>query len=161
MTITQICDVMILMPQSLALVLVHIIFSTKNRKPSLRSVELRSQVHAYLTGALRCLECDLFLAGGVEDHVHILCKLSRKISLSELVKNLKTSSTKLVKENGQHDFGWQSGYGVFSVSQSAKETVFTYIANQEMHHRKMNFQDEFRALLIKHEVRFDERYVWD
>ena len=149
------------MPQSLALVLVHIIISTKNRKPFLRSVELRSQVHAYLTGALRCLDCSPLLVGGVEDHVHILCRLSRKISLSELVKNLKTSSTKHVKENGHHDFSWQSGYGVFSVSQSAKESVFAYIANQEIHHRKMNFQDEFRALLTKHGIRFDERYVWD
>src|ERR1700722_10999915 len=88
------------MSQSLALVLVHIIFSTKNRKPFLRSVELRSQVHAYLTGTLRCLECDPLIVGGVEDHVHILCELSRKISLSELVKNLKTSSTRNLKDHG-------------------------------------------------------------
>jgi putative transposase len=149
------------MSQSLALVLVHIIFSTKNRKPFLRSVELRSQVHAYLTGTLRCLECEPLLVGGVEDHVHLLCGLSRKISLSELVKSLKTSSTKHLKDNGHHGFSWQSGYGVFSVSQSAKESVFSYIANQEIHHRKMNFQDEFRALLTKHGIRFDERFVWD
>ena len=149
------------MHQSLALVLVQIIFSTKNRKPFLRPVELRSQVHAYLTGVLRCLECDPLLVGGVENHVHILCGLSRKISLCELVKNLKTSSTKNLRDNGHHGFSWQSGYGVFSVSQSAKESVYSYIANQEIHHRKMNFQDEFRALLTKHGIRFDERYVWD
>jgi putative transposase len=118
-------------------------------------------VHAYLTGALRCLDCDPRLVDGVDDHVRILCRLSRKISLSELVKNLKTNSTKHVKEIGQHDFSWQNGYGVFSVSQSAKESVFAYIANQEIHHRKMDFQDEFRALLTKHGIRFDERYVWD
>jgi putative transposase len=149
------------MPQSLALMLVHIIFSTKSRKPFLRSVELRSQVHAYLTGTLRCLECDPLIIGGVEDHVHILCELSRKISLSELVKNLKTSSTRNLKDKGHQDFSWQGGYGVFSVSQSVKESVIAYIANQEIHHRKATFQDEFRALLTKHGIHFDERYVWD
>jgi putative transposase len=149
------------MPQSLALMLVHIIFSTKSRKPFLRSIELRSQVHAYLTGTLRCLECDPLIIGGVEDHVHILCELSRKISLSELVKNLKTSSTRNLKDNGHHGFSWQTGYGVFSVSQSAKESVSAYISNQETHHRKTTFQDEFRTLLTKHGIRFDERYVWD
>jgi putative transposase len=149
------------MPQSLALMLVHIIFSTKSRKPFLRSIELRSQVHAYLTGTLRCLECDPLIIGGVEDHVHILCELSRKISLSELVKNLKTSSTRNLKDNGHHGFSWQTGYGVFSVSQSAKESVIAYISNQETHHRKTTFQDEFRTLLTKHGIRFDERYVWD
>jgi putative transposase len=99
--------------------------------------------------------------GGVEDHVHILCGLSRKLSLAELVKNLKTSSTKMLKSKGHDGFSWQSGYGAFSVSQSAKESVFLYIAEQEIHHRGMNFQDEVRALLNKHGIRFDERYVWD
>jgi putative transposase len=120
------------MPQSLALMLVHIIFSTKSRKPFLRSVELRSQVHAYLTRALRCLECDPLIVDGVEDHVHILCRLSRKISLSELVKNLKTSSTRNLKDNGHHGSSWQTRHGVFSVSQSGKESVIAYIANQEI-----------------------------
>ncbi len=149
------------MPQSLALMLVHIIFSTKCRKPFLRSIELRSQAHAYLTGALRRLECDPLIVGGVDDHIHILCELSRKISLSELVKNLKTSSTRNLKDYGHQGFSWQTGYGVFSVSQSAKESVIAYIANQEAHHRKTSFQDEFRALLTKYGIDFDERYVWD
>ena len=89
-----------MMPQSLALVLVHIIFSTKNRMAFLQSAELRSEVHAYLTGTLRGLECDPLQVGGVEDHVHILGGLSRKISLAELIKNLKTSSTRIVKGKG-------------------------------------------------------------
>jgi putative transposase len=108
------------MAQSLALVLVHIIFSTKNRMPFLRSTELRSEVHAYLTGTLRGLECDPLQVGG-----------SRKISLAELVKNLKTNSTRIVKEKGHDAFSWQSGYGAFSVSQSARESVVSYIAEQE------------------------------
>jgi putative transposase len=107
------------------------------------------------------LECAPLQIGGVEDHVHILCGLSRKISLAELVKNLKTSSTRILKGKGHDGFSWQSGYGAFSVSQSAKESVFSYIAEQEIHHRRMKYQDEFRALLNKHGIRFDERYVWD
>src|SRR5580704_17168396 len=106
------------MSQSLALVWVHIIFSSKNRMPFLQSAELRSEVPAYLP--LRGLECDPLQVGGVEDHVHILCGLSRKI---ELIKNLKTSSTRIVKGKGQDAFSWQSGYGAFSGSQSARESV--------------------------------------
>ena len=149
------------MPQSLALVLVHIIFSTKNRIAFLQSPDLRSEVHAYLIGTLRALDCEPLRVGGVADHVHILAGLSRRISLAELVKNLKTSSTKIVNNKGHGHFSWQSGYGAFSVSQSAKESVISYIASQESHHRKMTFQEEFRSLLKKHGVVFDERYVWD
>jgi putative transposase len=107
------------------------------------------------------LDCAPLEVGGVADHVHILCGLSRKISLAELVKNLKTSSSKILKSKVHDGFSWQNGYGAFSVSQSARESVFSYIAEQEIHHRSMTFQEEFRALLNKHGVRFDERYVWD
>jgi len=149
------------MPQSLALVLVHVIFSTKNRIAFLQSAELRSEVHAYLTGTLRGLQCEPLRVGGMEDHVHILAGLSRTTSLAELVKKLKTSSTMTIKAKGHSHFSWQSGYGVFSVSQSTKESVIAYIANQEIHHRKMTFQEEFRSFLAKHGIAFDERYVWD
>jgi REP element-mobilizing transposase RayT len=149
------------MPQSLALVLVHIIFSTKNRIAFLQSPDLRSEVHAYLIATLRGLGCEPLRVGGVGDHVHILAALSRRISLAELVKSLKTISTKIVKDKGHRHFGWQSGYGAFSVSQSAKESVISYIASQELHHRKMTFQEELRSLLRKHCIIFDERYVWD
>src|ERR1700730_1920361 len=149
------------MSQSLALVLVHIIFSTKNRMPFLQSAELRSEVHAYLTGTLRGLECDPLQVGGVEDHVHILYGLSRKISLAELIKNLKTSSTRIVKGTGHDGFSWEGGYGALSGRQSARESVLSYIAKQEIHHRRINFQDEFRAMLNKHGIRFEERYVSD
>jgi putative transposase len=149
------------MSQSLALVLVHIIFSTKNRMTFLQSPDLRSEVHAYLTGTLRGLHCEPLQVGGMPDHVHILSGLSRTISLAELVKNLKTSSTMALKAKGHSHFSWQGGYGAFSVSQSAKESVMAYIASQEIHHRKMTFQEEFRTILMKHGVLFDERYVWD
>ena len=149
------------MPQSLARLLVHLIFSTKNRVPFLQTPELRSEVHAYLTSTLRGLDCEPVQVGGVADHVHLLFGLSRTISLADLVKNLETSSTKMMSENGHRDFSWQTGYGAFSVSESNKSSVVAYITDQELHHRKMTFQEEIRTLLKKHSVRFDERYIWD
>jgi putative transposase len=148
------------MPQSLALVLVHLIFSTKNRQPFLHSPQLRADLHSYLAGSLRLLECEPFKIGGTHDHVHILVGLSLNTSLAELVKNLKTGSSRAFKLKGPANFAWQTGYGVFSVSESSKEAVVAYIANQERHHRKMTFQDEFRS--FSRSVRwFDERYFWD
>ena len=101
------------MLQSLALVLVHIVFSTKDRIAFLQLPDLRSEVHAYLTATLRGLGCEPLRVGGVGDHVHILAGLSRRISLAELVKNLKTSSTKIVKNKGHSHFSWQSGLWCF------------------------------------------------
>ena len=149
------------MPQSLARLLVHLVFSTKNRVPFLQTSELRSEAHAYLTATLRGLDCEPVQAGGVADHVHLLFGLSRTITLAELVKDLKTSSTKVMKDKGHRDFSWQTGYGAFSVSESNKGAVIAYIVDQETHHRKMTFQEEIRALLKKHSMRFDERYIWD
>jgi putative transposase len=149
------------MPQSLARLLVHLIFSTKNRTAFLQSPQIRSEVHAYLTSTLRGLDCEPVQVGGVADHVHLLFGLSRTISLAELVKDLKTSSTKMMRDKGHRDFSWQTGYGAFSVSESNKSAVIEYIVNQETHHRKMTFQEEIRALLKKHSMRFDERYIWD
>lgn len=113
------------MPQSLALVLVYIIFSTKNRAAFMQAPDLRSEVNAYLTATLRGLECRSLQVGGVADHIHILAGLSRTTCLAELVKNLKTSSTKAVKDKGHLHFGWQTGYGAFSVSQSLKDSVIS------------------------------------
>jgi putative transposase len=149
------------MPQSLARLLVHLVFSTKNRIPFLQSPELRSEVHAYLTATLQGQDCEAIQVSGVTDHVHLLFGLSRTISLADLVKHLKTSSTKMMREKGHRDFSWQTGSGAFSVSESNKSTVIAYIADQERHHRKMTFQEEIRALLKKHSMRFDERYIWD
>jgi putative transposase len=149
------------MSQSLALVLVHFIFSTKERMPFLQSAELRADTHSYLGGILCNLGCQPIQIGGVADHVHLLAGLSRNVSIAELIKELKTGSSKKIKATGPTHFGWQTGYGAFSVSQSAKDSVIYYIANQEAHHRKISFQDELRALLKKHRLAFDERYLWD
>ena len=149
------------MSRSLAAVLLHVVFSTKNRTFFLQADELRSKTHAYLCGILRNLDCSPVQIGGVADHVHILLGFSRSLTIADLIKKLKVSSTTMIKDTGLLDFTWQAGYGVFSVSESTKESVISYIANQELHHKKLTFQDELRALLKKHCVAFDERYLWD
>ena len=151
------------MPQSLSAVYVHLVFSTKERRPFLRDQGTRSLLHAYLGGVSKTLECRSLIVGGVEDHVHLLCRLGRTITQAEWVKELKRVSNGWLKEQGPSyaEFEWQGGYADFSVSQSNLEQVKQYIAGQEEHHRKMTFQDELRVLLRRHEMEFDERYVWD
>ncbi len=151
------------MPQSLARVVLHVVFSTKNRVPFLKDPELRARLHAYMAGALQAIGCEPILINGVEDHVHILCNLSRTVPIAGLVEVAKGSPSKWMKEQGAacRDFYWQGGYGSFSVSQSNVEQVRAYVATQDQHHRGVSYQDEFRALYRKHGVEIDERYVWD
>ena len=151
------------MPQSLAQIYLHIVFSTKNRARSFQNPALRETMHAYLAGTCRNLESPSIIVGGVEDHVHILCRLSKTLSVSELVRELKRESSKWLKEQSPDlaDFYWQSGYGAFSISPGHVEALKVYITNQEEHHKKETFQDEFRRLLVKYGIEFDERYVWD
>jgi len=150
------------MPQSLSRVLVHVVFSTKNRTPSL-SPEIRRELHPYLAAILNDHGSPSLQVGGVEDHVHLLCVLSRTLSLAQLVEAVKTGSSKWIKTKGLawRDFHWQAGYGAFSVSQSHADRVVRYIQNQADHHRRTTFQDEFREILQRYGVAFDERYVWD
>ena len=151
------------MPQSFSAVNVHLVFSTKNRQPFFRDTDTRTELHAYLGGISKKLDCPPFIVGGVEDHAHLLGRMGRTISLADWVKELKRVSNLWLKERGPEfaSFEWQRGYGAFSVSQSNLEVVKHYIATQEEHHRQMSFQDELRALLQKHELEWDERYVWD
>ncbi len=151
------------MPQSLSAVYLHLVFSTKDRRPFLRDKRVRDALHAYLGGVSKTLDCPPLIVGGVEDHVHLLCRFARTITQAEWVKELKRISNGWLKEHGRDyaDFEWQGGYADFSVSQSSLKQVEQYIANQEEHHRKTTFQDELRTLLRKHEIEFDERYVWD
>jgi REP element-mobilizing transposase RayT len=151
------------MPQSLAKILVHAVFSTKDRRPFLRDKKLREELHNYIGGILNQLDCQSLIVGGVEDHVHLLCALSRTYQASEMVKEVKRGSTVWLKNKNEEllDFCWQSGYGIFSIGFSQVETVRSYIARQEEHHRKVSFQDEFRELLRRYEIKFDEQYVWD
>lgn len=152
------------MPQSLAKVLVHIVYSTKGRRPWLQDEELRRQLYAYKATILRDnVDTPALIIDGVEDHIHTLCLLSRKFAIKDVIEEAKTETTKWIKKQGPQyaDFHWQAGYGIFSVSESNAEQVKRYIANQAEHHRKMSWQDEFRESCKRHEVEIDERYVWD
>ena len=151
------------MPQSLAKILVHTVFSTKDRRPFLRDKSLREELHRYLGGILAHLQCQPMIVGGVEDHVHFLCALSRTTEPAAMVKEAKRGSSLWIKTRALslNDFAWQNGYGIFSLGFSQIEAVRTYIAGQEDHHHKVSFQDEFRDLLRRYELEFDERYVWD
>ena len=151
------------MSQSLAKILVHTVFSTKDRRPFLRDKILREELHRYLGGILAKRDCQPIIAGGVEDHVHLLCALSRTCEAAEMVKEVKRGSSVWIKTKSPdlQDFAWQNGYGIFSVGFSQIASVRGYIAGQEEHHRKVSFQDEFRLLLKRYEIEFDERYVWD
>ena len=150
------------MPQSLSAVYVHLVFSTKNRQPFLRGREIRLRLHSQLGGISKTLGCAPILTGGVEDHVHMLARFGRTITQADWVKELKRVSNLWLKEQcGLRDFEWQGGYADFSVSQSNLEQVRRYIAQQEEHHRKTGFQDELRALLKRHCIEWDERFIWD
>ena len=150
------------MPQSLSAVYIHLVFSTKNRQPFLRDEDLRSGLHAQIGGISKTLGCAPILTGGVEDHVHLLARSGRTITQAEWIKELKRVSNLWLKDEYKiRDFEWQGGYADFSVSESNLEQVRAYIARQEEHHRKIGFQDEFRALLLRHRIEWDERYVWD
>ena len=151
------------MSQSLSNVIVHIIFSTKDRLPLLADKDIREQMHAELGGTSKTLNCPPIITGGVEDHVHLLARQSRTITLSDWVKELKRVTSIWIKTKGPEfkDFSWQAGYGAFSVSQSQSAAVIEYIQTQEEHHKKKDFKTEFREFLKRHEIEFDERYVWD
>jgi putative transposase len=151
------------MPQSLVQIYVHLVFSTKHRAPFLRDASFRERTHAYLLGICKNQDSPSLCIGGVEDHVHILCRLGKTLDVAALVRELKRDSSKWIKEKNSElaDFHWQNGYGAFSVSPSHVPALTQYIANQEEHHRKETYQDEFRRLCKKYGVEIDERYVWD
>src|SRR5262245_23914597 len=142
------------MPQSLAKVIIHTVFSTKNRAPYLQNDEIRAELHAYLAAVLKSLDAPAIIIGGVADHVHVLHLLPRTRPIADILEEIKTSTSKWIKTKGPnyHDFHWQNGYGVFSVSESKVPEVRQYIENQADHHRRMSFQDEFRELCRRHGV---------
>jgi len=144
------------MPQSLARPLVHLVFSTKNREPLIAN-EHRERMFAYLGGTLNAIGCPTISIGGVSDHVHLLFALARSMPLSKAVEEVKKESSKWAKEAIHRAFYWQA----FSVSPSNIEQVKEYIADQERHHRQVTFQEEFRELLRRHQIEWDERHVWD
>jgi REP element-mobilizing transposase RayT len=150
------------MPQSLSLVIVHVIFSTKDRVPLL-DAEVRPKLHAYLATVARNAGCEAHRVGGVAEHVHLAIRLSRTITIAELVETLKTTSSKWLKGQSASlgAFAWQRGYGCFSVGPSDLDSLCEYIDRQEEHHRQRTFQEEFRMFLAKYRVEYNDAYVWD
>ena len=150
------------MPQSHSYLLTHIVFGTKDRAPVLDAT-VRPALHAYLATVARNVDCECFRVGGVADHVHLAVRLSRTITMAQLIEELKTSSSKWLKTQSPAlaAFAWQRGYGAFSVGPSDLNALLHYIDTQEEHHRTRSFQDEYRAFLKKYGIEYDERYVWD
>jgi putative transposase len=150
------------MGQSLVKNYMHLVFSTKYRQPLIHP-PVEQELHAYLGGICKRLECPPVIVGGYTDHIHILCMLSKKIALMKLLEEVKSHSSKWIKTKGDayKNFYWQDGYGAFSVNPSDIDRVIRYIANQKAHHDRQNFQEEYRAFLKKYRVEYDERYVWD
>jgi len=148
------------MPQSLSKIYLHLVFSTKHREANILP-QFRGEMFSYIAGTLDNHGCATIIVGGTADHIHALFCMSRTRTISDIVREVKTNSTKWYKERLHCSFCWQLGYGVFSVSQSRVEDVRTYIARQEEHHRHKTFQEEYRAFLESYGIRYDERYVWD
>ncbi len=150
------------MPQSLTNILVHIIFSTKIRAPLITS-KIDTELYAYIASILKDCDCSPIIIGGPQDHVHILCKLSKTITISSIIEDIKKKSSKWVKTKGEEykDFYWQSGYGSFSIGQSQVDALKQYIQNQKEHHKKRTFKEELLEILKRYEIKYDERYLWE
>ena len=141
--------------------MIHFVWSTKGREPFL-DPEWRNRLYGYLGGVLKSKKAVLICAGGTGDHVHLYVSLPSTITVAELVNTMKSNSSRWVHETFPHlkAFAWQEGYGAFSVSKSAEESLIQYIENQEAHHRRRDFKEEFLSLLKKHKIEYDERYLW-
>lgn len=150
------------MGQSLVKNYVHIVFGTKHRQPLIHE-DIEKQLHDYLGGICNSLECKVIRIGGYHDHVHIVCWLSKKIALMQLIQTLKGHSSKWIKSKGKDyaNFYWQDGYGAFSVNPAEIDVVIAYVMNQHEHHIRKSFEKEYLAFLNKYKVEYDERYVWD
>jgi putative transposase len=148
------------MPQTLSFNLVHVVFSTKGRIPLIDD-HIAGDLHAYLAGTVRKLNCECFRVGGIADHVHLAIRLAPTAAAAKIVSAVKTSSSVWMKEHGISKFAWQRGYGMFSVSPADVDALVRYIGQQRTHHLKRGFQEEMRAFFEKYHVAFDERYVWD
>ena len=150
------------MGQSLSQVYIHITFRTKNNQTRIDK-DVSAHLHEYIAGICKALDCPALKIGGVADHIHILCRLSKKVTQAKLVEEIKKSSSRWIKTIGSKyaNFYWQDGYGLFSVNPSEIEVVTNYIKNQEEHHRNKTFKEELIAFLKKYGVEYDERYLFD
>jgi REP element-mobilizing transposase RayT len=149
-------------PQSLASVLIHLVFSTKHRQP-LITPAVEGELYPYMASVFRACDSPSLTGNGTADHVHWLFSLSRTHTIAAVVEEVKKRSSKWLKTKGTDlaQFQWQAGYGAFSIGASMVPAVTAYIARQKEHHRTTTFQDEVRSLLTRYGIAFDERYVWD
>lgn len=150
------------MPQSLSSVLVHLIFATKGRAPFI-TPGIEPELYAYMATVFRACDSPVLAINGTTNHVHVLCALSRKMTMADLVEEAKKRSSKWIKTKGRefNDFRWQTGYGAFSIGESNVAALKAYIDGQKEHHRRRSFEDEYRAFLQKYGVHYDEAYLWD
>lgn len=150
------------MPSSYTSLHYHMIFSTKERQPYITS-DLQHRLYEYMGGIINQEKGILRSAGGVADHVHLLATFSPTKAVSDLLRVIKSNTSKWIHETfpDQRRFGWQDGYGAFTVSTSGLTDVEKYIAGQAEHHRQVSFKDEFVEFLHRHEIAHDERYLWD
>jgi len=150
------------MAQSLSKILLHLVFSTKNRL-KLIPTELTPELRAYLASACKKQGSHAYRVGGTRNHVHIACTLPRTITVACLLEEIKTSSSAWIKKRdpGCGKFAWQAGYGAFSLGQSQLKYLIRYIDEQPAHHRKRSFKEELLTLLQKYEIKYDEQYLWD
>jgi len=148
------------MSQSLSKIWLHIVFNTKNRQGSIRP-EMQEELWRYLAATCNASGCHARRVGGTVDHVHILCELARTIPVCDVLEKAKKSSSKWMKTKGVPEFGWQNGYGAFSIGQSQVRDVVDYICGQGEHHRRRTFQEEYIEFLKKYEIDYDPQYVWD
>ncbi len=151
------------MPQSLGQIYVHVVYSTRSCDPFLAEGRVRRRMHAYLGGVCKHLKCIPLAIGGIEDHVHVLCKLHRTITVADLVRIQKRESSAWIKtiDAGVPEFYWQKGYGVFSVTHSGVDEVSRYIQRQEQIHKTRSFKEEYVRMLQAHGVAYDPDYLWD
>ncbi len=150
------------MPQSLSNILLHIVFSTKNRIDLIQP-EIEKDLHAYMATIFSNESCPILIINGTSNHIHALCRLERTVTVAHLLEMVKKGSSKWIKTQGNEfaDFAWQAGYGAFSIGASNIEALKHYIQNQKQHHQTLSFEDEYRALLKKYNIEFDEKYMWD
>ena len=150
------------MAQSLSSILIHLVFSTKNREPFITPA-IETELYPYIAKIFRELKSPSLTIDGPSDHLHILFSMGRVIRVADLVEEVKTGSSKWIKTKGREfrNFHWQKGYGAFSIGQSNVMALKKYILGQKQHHRRITFQDEYRNLLQAYEIDYDERYVWD
>jgi len=141
-------------------ILLHLIFSTQGRRRLIRP-EFRDDLFAYLGGIVREMHGTALIVNGEPDHVHMLIRVRPAHSAAEIARVVKTNSSRWMRDKHTRNFAWQTGYGVFSVSESSVLDVTEYIAKQQEHHQKLSFQEEYIAFLKENHVEYDPKYIWD